>query len=180
MDDADFVRNVGAAFRVARGDQPVLRAGDSGVGYRVIDRIERAVRTERGVRTGDPARSLEFSHCYLLALYYDVDLRRVLRARESPTREQLGHWRALPSLPDTDAHLRRELRARRLAAGLGTPSLAGAAGVHQSWLAMFESGRISRCDLVRVHRLAEALDLALADLLPVPPRPRASAQPEAT
>jgi transcriptional regulator with XRE-family HTH domain len=176
MDDETFRRQLGEALRLARElrGEPVHRAQASGVGYKVIGRLERGEN-----------ESVELSAIYLLAHYYRIDLRRLVDAGADPDAESLGRWRSLPSLPEVDAYMRREFRRRRKAKRIGakrvgTPAVAQAADVHQSWLALWEGGRIARCDLVRIRRCAEAIGCSLSDLIPSSRRavqPTAEASP---
>lgn len=156
--DAPAVRvRIGAALRLARGTESVHSAGASGLGYRVVDRLE------RGANDG-----IELSAVYLLALHYGVSLGAVLQI-EVPVldREDLGTWpTGAPSLPDTEAYLRTRFREYRRIADIGTPKLARLAGVHQPWVVRFELGSVARCDLVRVAACCDVLGGSPMNLLP--------------
>lgn len=157
--DTDFRATIGQALRVAReakGDS-VHAAAAAGLGYRVIGRLERGGNEQ-----------IELSALYLLALYYRLDLRRLLAlpSGQIPKRRALGKWTPGPPLFELDASIRQEFRRQRLADPRKTRGFAAAAGVHQSWLSLWENGVLARCDLVRVRRCAATLGLGLADLLP--------------
>jgi transcriptional regulator with XRE-family HTH domain len=62
-------------------------------------------------------------------------------------------------------HVRACIRRERGA--LGTPALAERAGMEQSTLVRWESGEYRRIDLLRLYRLAEALDADLVSWLTV-------------
>ena len=155
--DAPAVRaRIGSALRLARGSESVHSAAASGLGYRVVDRIERGTNT-----------TVELSAVYLLALHYRVNLGAVLKLEGlTEHRDDLGVWPTdAPSLPDTESYLRTRFRDYRRPA-MGTPRLARTAGVHQPWVVRFEGGAVARCDLVRVAACAEVLEVSLMDLLP--------------
>lgn len=138
----------------------VHAAGKSGVGYRVIDRVETA-RNE----------SVWLETVYLLAQHYGVSMGHILGVEFPPGLylrvSELGTWPENgPSFVEVDAHVRTALRRSRIDAGLGTPTLATAAGVHQTWIVRIESGELARCDLIRLARCCHALSLPLRELLP--------------
>lgn len=169
----DFRVQLGRNLRTARGAGSVHSAGMSGVGYRTVDRMERATKVW-----------VELSAVYLLAVHYQVDLGSILsvpgkvRAR-SGLSVQLRSWPAgAPSLPETDAHVRRALRELRLQKGWGTPRLAELAGqeVHQAWIVRLESGEV-RADVIRIGLLAQALGTNTPALLPPPFMPSESLCP---
>lgn len=153
----DQIRSrLGHALQLARADASVHASGASGVGYRTIHRIESGRK-----------QWIDLASVYLLALHYGVGLREVLSLERTVRRRaDLGGWpAAAPSLPATDEYLRQQIRTRRLDVGLGTPALAEAAHVHQSWVVRLELGSV-RPDVVRIVQLAHALDLRVSDLLP--------------
>lgn len=149
----DAVRQaLGDRLRSAR-QMPKLVAEASGVGQCVIARIEGALNLQ-----------VDLSSVYLLARHYDVSLAALLDLRDD-----LGRWpRSAPSLPETDATIRRLARKARLEFGFGTPHMSRLLGCQQTWVVRFEGGSAARTDVVRVIRWAMALDLQPSDFLPAP------------
>lgn len=62
------------------------------------------------------------------------------------------------------AHLGKYVRSRRTATGLGVRALARAAGVDPTWVSRLEHGEYDRPDPRLLARLADSLQLDLADL----------------
>jgi transcriptional regulator with XRE-family HTH domain len=119
----------------------------------------------RTIQAFESARrsNLSLQHVHALAVYYDVSIVGALRNPRAPKG---------PKTPDDYAVLddafRTNLRLIRLGHGFGTKRLAMATQVSQPWLVRIESGEIATLDLVRLERVAAALQTTLADLATTP------------
>lgn len=143
-------RRLGARVGTRPFQGSLLQAANSGVPSATIGAME-AGRKQR----------LELPTVLMVCLHYDVDPRDVLAER----RRELRRWpRDAPSAEHLDVQIRRRLKEARIAAGIGTPALAMAAGLYQKAVVRLEDG-IHHLDLIRARACARALDLTLTDLI---------------
>jgi len=160
-------QELGARLRRVRGKRSVFASDASGVGYRIIYRLEAA---EKMVVT--------LSQVYLLCRYYGCSLAQLI---DPPRGGDAGHWPSdAPSWPVTDDLVRTRLRELRQQRGLGVRLLAKRADdeahrgsdvrvvatVHPSWILRIESGEYEKLDLVRLAAICGVLDASPAQLLP--------------
>jgi hypothetical protein len=145
----------------ARGDRSVHSCDESGIGYRVIRRLE-----------GAGNQTVRLGTLYMLADYYDVGLANLVE----PKLSGLGSWpNDAPTWPSVDMSVRQRLRTRRMLASLGARLLSKRANHPQvvpSWVFRIESGDVAHLDVIRLYAVMEVLGGSVADLLPPPLRMR--------
>ncbi len=113
---------------------------------------------------GGESRNLYLDHLVELARAYDVPFLELLLGWKSKRVPTTGFVDVdVEALQD---HVRASIRRDR--GELGTPSLAEQAKMEQSTLVRWESGEYRRIDLLRLHRLAGALEADLRNWLTVP------------
>ena len=155
--------HLGRRLQLARGERSVHSCDESGVGYRVIRRLEAGGNT-----------SVRLDKLYTLAGYYAVGLGSLL----SPRTPDLGTWLPdAPPWPVVDVAVRTQLRQVRTDPDKywGTLRLSAAAGHPQvvpSWIFRTESGEVDHLDVVRLHAVMTVLGGTVADLLPAQMRMR--------
>jgi len=141
-------------------------------------RSEFGATLDQAAASGVPARSVQaleherqanvqLEHVVALCRQYDVDLAVVLQGWKADSAmpwDMRPRWES-PEYVELDGRVRDRLRSKRLAKGTGYKRLASDAKVHTSWIVRIESGEVERIDLVRLERVATALDCTLWDFL---------------
>ena len=143
--------------REARG-LALFASRQSGIGYRVVSRLE----TARNVKVG-------LDQLYMLGQFYGCGLAGLVDVQD----DTAGSWPSdAPSWPDTDLHVRRALRRAHLDGELGAKRIARRIpSLAPSWLFRVESGQYLTLDVVRLSRLAELLGTPFHTWLPEPFHP---------
>lgn len=163
MSETQWRREIGTRLAMRRGDYSVHASDASGVGYQIIYRLEKA----RNVNVG-------LDHLFMLAQFFGCGLAGLI----DPLDDVVGEWPpAAPSWPTTDEVYRHRLRERRRELRMGAKRLGKLAGVHCSWIFRVESGEHATLDVIRLARVAAALDCRPSCFLPPPLRPEAPACP---
>lgn len=163
--DADTYRTeIARRLTARRGSDSLYSTGDSGVGYRVTQRLERAGN-----------HTVDLSTLYLLSLHYGCSLGALLDPHNDHGGTDADTWPAdAPSMPDTIFYVRVRLRQLRMELGWGTRRLSAQCAhpsIRPSYLFRIESGEVSHMDVLRLAVVMEAMGASVVDLLPPALRP---------
>lgn len=110
--------------------------------------------------------NLHLDVVFRLCRAYDFPIGALIKGWKPVNRIPDAYWtKDHPGLRDYQNEVRKRLRAARLAAGMGTPTAAGYAEIHPSWLVRVELGSYDRLDLIRLRRLAAVYGITLVDIL---------------
>lgn len=122
--------------------------GACGISWSTTEKLESGKR-----------KSVHVAHIYELASFYGVDPCRALQADHACLTELAnGAAPHVPKLALADLKVRIRRNLRRLRGSQGTPSVAKAADVDQSWLVRIESGQYRNIDILRVYRVLSVLE----------------------
>lgn len=168
LSSSQWRTELGARLQRVRGERSVHSSDASGVGYRIIYRLEAGKKD-----------NVMLDQLFMLCRFYGVSLAKLIDPQQG---NEAGHWPAhAPSWPATDESIRTRLRQLRHERGMGVRILAkrcrdetfaGGAPVrvlctvHPSWILRIESGLYATLDLVRIAAICGVLNVSPAELLP--------------
>lgn len=122
-----------------RADEPVRRAGGDDLDEGVIRRLE-----------NQQTQNIYLDALYEICRHYSCSLLSIVQSTR-----RLEPWPDdYPEYDELDKLVRRRLRLWRIQIGLGTPTVARMAKIHQPWIVRIESGEYKKLDLVRLDRVA--------------------------
>jgi hypothetical protein len=166
--DADaYRRTLGERLIRYRGPFSLYSTGESGISYRITQRIERAETV-----------NIPLTTLFLLCSYYERSLGALLDPYNDVAGTKADVWprgdEPPPSMPETAENVRASLRTIRHKLGWGTRRISKLSGldlVRPSWLFRIESGEVQTLDVVRLAACMDVMGTSIVDLLPLAHRP---------